>query len=215
MSSSKTNRPAFKAGREVKLGGVTAVRSAGSAARTATPIVGHGTWKVAADELVLLNSTGDEWLLFGDPSWKDYDFCFEVLQEGFPSGISALFRSPDDTRIQHFGVGWFNHKTSVMEYAEGGNLFRSLSPLRKVLSEPIRADKWYQVRVVARGKATKAYCDKQLIFEIDDNQFDVGRVGVRTCANGRGRRAFRNLRVIAADGALLWVGPPEIGVPGG
>ena len=35
-------------------------------------------------------------------------FCFEVLQEGFPSGISILFRSPDNTRIQHFGFGWRN-----------------------------------------------------------------------------------------------------------
>ena len=40
-----------------------------------------------------------------------------------------------------------------MQYAEGGKLFHRASPLHKVLSEPIQANRWYQLKVVVRGRA--------------------------------------------------------------
>jgi hypothetical protein len=199
----------------VKAAEPTSRKSSLTELRTATRVVGRGTWKVEGDELALYKAIGEEWLLFGDRGWKDYDFRFEVLQEGFPSGISVLFRSPDDTRIQHFGFGWLNHKTSVMQYAEDGKLFRSASPVRKVFDEPIQANRWYELRVAVRGNTTKAYCNGGLVLEIDDNRFEEGRVGVRTWRNWAGKTRFRNISVTAADGAVLWKGPPEGIAPGG
>jgi hypothetical protein len=180
--------------------------------RAATAAVGRGQWILEGDELILRNAAGDEWLLFGDRSWKDYDFSFEVLQEGFPSGISLLFRSPDDTKIQNFGFGWHNHKTSVMQYAEKGQSFQNLCPL-KILGDSIQSNRWYELKVVVRGKSTNAYCDGKLIFEIDNNLFNAGRVGVRTWKTWPPKTRFRNIKVSGPDGAVLWAGPPELGRP--
>jgi hypothetical protein len=178
--------------------------------RTATQVVGHGTWIVENGELVLYNAAGEEWLVFGDGEWEDYDFSFDVLQEGIPSGIAALFRSPDETKSQQFGFGWLDFKTCIMNYAEEGNLFASPSPLRKGLQQPVQPFRWYRVRFVVRGKTTKAYLDDQLIFKLNDNRFDAGRVGMRAFRRWIGKTRFRNIRVTAEDGTILWEGPPKI-----
>ena len=183
-------------------------------ARRATALLGRGTWTVEGEELCLYDGDGEQWLLFGDRGWADYDFSFEVMQEGPPSGISAIFRSPDDSRIQNFGRGWLDGKTSLMEYGQGGNRFRPImqdsGPLRKADEEPIRPDRWYELKVVVRGKTTRAYGDGRLLFECRNNPFQAGRVGVRTWRTWQGKTRFRAIKVTAPDGTALWSGPPEI-----
>ena len=182
--------------------------------RAATILLGRGAWAVEGEELCLYDGDGEQWLLFGDRGWRDYDFRFEARHEGPPSGLSALFRSPDDSRVQHFGIGWLDGQTDLLEYAEGGNFFRPIKqdaePLRKADPEPIQPDHWYALKVVVRGETSRAYRDGRLIFECRENPFPAGRVGVRTWRTWPGKTRFRALAVTAPDGAVLWSGPPEL-----
>lgn len=101
-----------------------------------------------------------------------------------------------------------------MEYADAGKLCRAIlrdgQPTHRVLDEPIRSNRWYAIRVEVRRNTTRAYCDNKFILGIDNNPFETGRVGVRTWRRWPGKVRFRNIRVLAPDGTLLWSGPPEV-----
>lgn len=187
--------------------------------RLATILRGSGRWEREGDELCHYDgaSQGEQWLLFGDVMWRDYDFQFEVLQEGFPTGVTALYRSPDDEHIQHFGFGWLNLQTSLVEYREGSEFFRPLvgpsGEYRKRQEEPIQADRWYTVRVHVRGDKSECVLDGKTIFSVTNNRYATGRVGVRTWRQWSGKTRFRHLRVVSADGVLLWEGPPDLPGP--
>ncbi|MFO0906375.1 MAG: protein kinase [Pirellulales bacterium] len=184
--------------------------------RLATVLWGSGRWEVVDDELHHYDGAGrgEQWLLFGDPQWQDYDFEFEVRHEGFPQGVTALFRSPDDRRIQHFGFGWHDFYAALVEYREGDDWFRQLvgpnGPYFQRLDEPIRADQWYRTRIRVRGDLADCEVDGRTILEVKNNPFPRGRVGVRIWRLWQGQSRFRNIKVVSPDGVVLWQGPPQL-----
>jgi serine/threonine protein kinase len=187
--------------------------------RLATVVWGSGRWEREGDELCHYDGTGqgEQWLLFGDPTWHDYDFRFEVCHEGFPTGVTALFRSPVDEQIQHFGYGWLDLATSLVEYRAGNEFFLPLKgadgEYRKRQEEPIAADRWYRFQVEVRGEKAKCLVDEKPIFAISQNRYATGRVGVRLWRQWSGKTRFRNLHVVAPDGVELWSGPPDLPGP--
>jgi eukaryotic-like serine/threonine-protein kinase len=166
--------------------------------------------------LVLLGTDpgGEQWLLFGDPTWRDYDYSFEYMAVDFPMAFSMLFRSPDDRHIQNFGYGWIDFKRNVMEYRDGNDfhkrVLRDGKPVYQEMPAGIQKNVWYRGKVRVRGPRTDAYCDDELVLSIDNNPYDSGRVGVRTWRTWPGKNRFRNFLVTAPDGKVLWQGLPEL-----
>jgi serine/threonine protein kinase len=172
-------------------------------------IVG-GEWSVAGDEL-LQTDAGVHWpfLTFGDESWTDYDFSVDLMRL---QGIQACFlvvRSTDRDNNLEFGVSSYTNKRCTIYSVEGGKL-------RDILGHDysIDARKWYTARVQVRG--SRVDC-----FLLDDNKEVVsvatingghphGNVGLRTWFS---TYRFRNIKVTAPDGKLLWAGPPAIEPP--
>jgi serine/threonine protein kinase len=187
--------------------------------RVASILWGSGRWEIEGDELCHYDGTGhgEQWLLFGDPSWRDYDFRFEVRHEGFPSGVTTFFRSPDDSHIQHFGFGWHDFRTALIEYRDGTDLFHRLEgpdgEYLKKLDEPIQADRWYRVGVSTRGTKTECRVDDTSVFTVTNNPYEMGRVGLRIWRIWGGKTRFRNLRVTSPEGAVLWEGVPDLPGP--
>ncbi len=182
--------------------------------RQATVVIGSGRWAVEDDHLCHYDGKGEQWLLFGDQQWTDYDFSFDVRHDGFPCGVSALFRSSRDDQITLFSFGWIDFSTAQVRYRSGDKLFERLEGpdgfYYKKLDWRVYPDRWYSVRVVVRGEQATCSVDGQEIFDVTRTPYAHGRVGLRLWRTWRGKSEFRKLSVLSPDGAVLWEGPPTL-----
>lgn len=187
--------------------------------REASILWGSGRWEIEGEELCHYDGSGhgEQWLLFGDPTWRDYDFSFDVYHEQFPTGVTAFFRSPDDSRLQHFGFGWLDQRTALIEYREDKDLFRRLvgpeGEYLQKLDAPIEADRWYHLRVSTRGDRTQCRVNGFSVFTVTNNPYPTGRVGLRIWRVWEGKTRFSNLKVTSPHGVLLWTGLPRLPGP--
>lgn len=183
--------------------------------RTMTLVLSEGgRWTIEEGELRHYDGRGEQWLLFGDRDWTDYDFSYEVRHEGFPLGVTAIYRSPDDDHFQHFGYAWLDLKTCLAEYRDPKSFYHRVlkdgQPLRLLLDEPIASERWYRLKVEVRGDESKFYCDDRHLLTVEDNPYDHGRVGVRIWRRWQGSTRFRDIRVTGIDGGVLWEGLPDL-----
>jgi hypothetical protein len=187
--------------------------AAAEQSREAVRVRGEGQWEIDGDRLVLSRCRGEEWLLFGDPRWTDYDYEFEVRNIGFPTGLSALFRSPIEKQITLFCFGWHDFRTAQIEFRRGEEYFHSLAGPEgqyfRRLDWKIAGDRWYRVRVEVRGDRARCWVDNEQVFDASGLPYDRGRVGFRTWRTWEGSTELRNIRVISPEGATLWEGLPE------
>ena len=72
--------------------------------------------------------------------------------------------------------------------------------------------RWYTARVKARGDHFECFINdgdtEQRLVDFDDDHHPKGCVGLRTWNSSY---RFRNIKVTAPDGRVLWQGPPAIG----
>jgi alpha-N-arabinofuranosidase len=75
--------------------------------------------------------------------------------------------------------------------------------------ERIEKDKWYRIKVRCEGSRIQIWLDDRQVLDYEDTRSPnlQGRVGVGTWATAA---KFRNLKVIALDGAVLFEGLPSL-----
>ncbi len=182
--------------------------------RTARLLRHSGRWAIEEDVLCHYDGEGEQWLVFGDPTWTDYDYSFEARHVGFPSGLSALFRSPQDEQVTLFSFGWIDFYTAQVRKRVDDDFFVKMpppdGPYFKRLNWKIQADIWYSVKVKVRGQRADCFVDDVLIFTVTRVPFDRGRVGVRTWRRWSGKSEFKNFKVIDPAGKQLWSGLPDL-----
>ena len=71
----------------------------------------------------------------------------------------------------------------------------------------IRPLEWHKTKISLRGPRIRIEFDDQVIFDCNDDFNQKGAVGL-TCSNSAGR--FRNIKVTAPDGTILWEGVPDL-----
>jgi eukaryotic-like serine/threonine-protein kinase len=71
----------------------------------------------------------------------------------------------------------------------------------------VNANQWCQIRVSVRGPRCQCFLDNELLFDLTDRDHLRGAVGFRTWET---KVRFRNIRVTAPDGKVLWEGVPEL-----
>ncbi len=81
--------------------------------------------------------------------------------------------------------------------------------LRAVRSRPgeIEPHKWHKLKISLRGRQIRIELDGELLFALRDDFSLKGAIGVH-CVDCSGR--FRNIKVTAPDGTVLWEGPPDL-----
>jgi hypothetical protein len=169
--------------------------------------IDHGRWTVQGDEL-MQTEEHVYWpcLLFGDDQWTDYDFTVDLMRLSGTGPAFLVVRGADkDNNFTFDNPGWGT--SGVITVTESG---RS-SPLRYVASR-FETLKWYTARVRVRGSQIECILrdgeNEAVHLKVDDARHPRGRVGLRTWEGSAYR--FKNIRVTAPDGRMLWEGPPAI-----
>jgi serine/threonine protein kinase len=162
-----------------------------------------GPWRVQGDELVQTDpKPGFSHLLFGDSEWDDYDFSVDTMCVGGEVRIQLALFVRSTTNFYLFGL--FRYSCQL----EFQSPFKKLATYNVGLVNGI----WYTVRVRVRGNLIQCFLkdgDKELLlfnFE-DDGSHPKGRVGLRT---SYAAFRFKNIRVTAPDGKVLWEGVPDL-----
>ncbi|MBS0202114.1 MAG: protein kinase [Planctomycetes bacterium] len=166
-----------------------------------------GQWRVEANEL-LQTDTNESFpiLIFGDPSWTDYEFSVDMMRvEGRDQGAVGFRVS--SAGFYMFGIGTTRSGNQCStELHEGQQWFTIANSFHQTYNHV-----WYTVRVRVEGNTVQCFLkdgdDESLVSEFTDDRLSSGRVALRVFKSAF---RFRNLKVISLDGNTLWEGMPEL-----
>ncbi|TWT39507.1 protein kinase domain-containing protein [Blastopirellula retiformator] len=166
---------------------------------------GIGDWEMEGDELVQ-RKPGKAVLLFGSRNWTDYDVSVEArgLYAGPKSEGSALFfRAQSYVNNCVFITGSYGGTINDVTKRVQGNWARIGLPYG--VEHQFR--RWYSQKVEVRGNHIRCFVDGKLLFDCRDDSHPRGMIGLGT-QNTPTR--WRNLKVTAPDGTVLWSGFPDV-----
>ena len=164
-----------------------------------------GHWIVEGEELVQ-SKPGRGTLLFGDLDWTDYDVSVETMTrstEKESQGGNLFFRtlSLEDNYV--FSLGAYGGDWNELIYNVDSRWHRDGT----LLPTQHKPGHWYRMRVRVRGPQITCWLDDELLFEFRNSTFASGCIGLGTWNSVV---AWRNLRVTAPDGRVLWEGWPAL-----
>jgi eukaryotic-like serine/threonine-protein kinase len=163
----------------------------------------NGEWKIEGDELVQASLFSDCELVYGDVTWKDYDFTCTVTKTGGVAAIGLLYHVTG-AGYGKFMLGEDMNKVDLVGSIEHG----SWAELKRRKGQ-LEKGRWYKLRVSVRGGHCQCWLDDQLVFEHDDPKNPQGAVGLRADVTAV---RFRDLRVTDPSGRVLFEGLPELPV---
>lgn len=166
-----------------------------------------GRWSIENGEVIQAGMGTDQRLLFGDPSWTDYEFTLEAQKTGGSEGFLILFRETSPQAHYWYNLGGWGNVRNQLEKARPGRGRRAVGP---AVRGRIETGKWYQIRVRCAGNHTQIWLDDDQVLDYTDTRSAnlAGRVGVGTWAT---TAKFRNLKVTTLDGNVLFEGlPPAV-----
>ncbi len=174
---------------------------------------GGGKWRIERDELVQSDPERLTNCVFGDKDWTDYTFSTEVKVEKCFDCVSLNFRQgrgdgPND------GL-YFS--SAFLAGGDRGGIARWINKQFRVLSNRrarnawLTVGTWHTMSIVVRGSHFDAYLDGKLTSSEHDDARSKGIVGFRV---SKTVCRFRNIKVIAPDGSVLWKGLPELPTAG-
>ena len=179
---------------------------AGGPAATRAATVRGGSWSIDGTDLVQTSLT-DSSLFFGNPDWTDYDFSYETRTDPAEGsalqGGSAMFRRQDSANYHAFVPGMYYGKWNEVNRTEGGKWVRDVTSKRS----DYEVGKWHTVAIRVRGDQFRCSLDGEVLFDYRDARFPKGAVGLGVW---KSVARWRNLRVTAPDGAVLFAGLPEL-----
>jgi alpha-L-arabinofuranosidase len=146
-------------------------------------------------------------LVFGDPTWKDYDLTLEASKTDGEEGFLILFRvaGKDDFYWLNFG-GWGNTRSQLEKSESGQGRWSSIGPsVPKKVANTIP----YRIRVRCEGPRIQVWFNYERIIDFTDKEHPhlSGRVGIGTWKT---KAKFRDIRVTSLDGSVLFSGNPKI-----
>ncbi|HET6884504.1 MAG TPA: SUMF1/EgtB/PvdO family nonheme iron enzyme [Pirellulales bacterium] len=161
------------------------------------------SWSIDGDELVQSSLQPGVCLFFGDPSWTDYDFSFDVkLLDGW--GLRTHFRYEEEANHYSYVIGALNNTLQFVECASNGKFgLVAQGPFKLCEGD------WYHVEVKVRGPHGDCFLDGHNILPTFNTDRQAhGRVG--WCMETGAAFRFRNIRVKDAEGTILLEGLPQL-----
>ncbi|MFA6128975.1 MAG: alpha-L-arabinofuranosidase C-terminal domain-containing protein [Bacteroidales bacterium] len=162
-------------------------------------------WEIRNDMVSQSEKMSDVKLLFGDPAWSDYEFTLEARKNDGYEGFLILFRVVGEDNFYWLNLGgWGNSQHSIEK--EAPNRREVVTPfIRGFIPEK----KWIPIRIVVNGNQIQAYLDNNLLYDYTDTIHPIlkGAVGIGSWSTSV---SYRNLKVIAKSGKVLFTGLPDI-----
>jgi hypothetical protein len=162
-----------------------------------------GTGHLEGNALALTPGKLPATIYFGPTIIADYDMSFDAMVND--SSNKKGFRA-----IIHAAM----HNVCLYWIAAEGNTVISLysrfdGVMTRLQAEQFRMEpnQWYNVKVEARGPEIRCFLDGHEHFDIKETRFTSGRVGISSSDPGA---RFRNIKVTAPDGSIIWQGPPDL-----
>ncbi len=161
-----------------------------------------GDWRIEGTELVQETMLSDCQLVFGDFTWKDYDFTVEARKVGELAEIVLLYHTTGSGYGLVSAPGKVHGNIQFASSVERGihlHLKRSAGTLER--------DRWYKLGIRLRGTHCQCFRDDELVLDYEDQRNPQGAVGLWT---SYGAVRFRNIRVTDPAGKVLFQGLPQL-----
>ncbi len=166
-----------------------------------------GLWSIRDERIVQSGFNVDTRLVFGDPTWTDYEFTLEAKKTGGQEGFLILLRVAGEKDFYWVNLGgWGNKRHQVERGRTGEGRWHGIGPS---IDGGIEQDRWYRIAVRCEGRRIQVSLDGRTLIDFTDDEKAhlCGAVGVGTWAT---QAEFRNLRVASLEGKTLFEGLPEI-----
>ncbi|MBX3399006.1 MAG: SUMF1/EgtB/PvdO family nonheme iron enzyme [Gemmataceae bacterium] len=170
--------------------------------------VRKGQWSIIGDELAQTDAVEHYGLLeFGDENWTDYDYSVDVKRVSGNDQAALLYRWTSPSNFNLFGIGTSGNSFVVVEWQKDGQI-----GYLNNFNYRLNNNQWYTMIVKVRGNRMTSElrhgADKVRSWVADSDRHPKGKVGLRTVFS---HMRFKNIKVTAPDGTVLWDGLPNIG----
>lgn len=165
-------------------------------------------WKINNGVVSQAEMISDVKLLFGDPSWTDYEFSLEARKDNGYEGFLILFRAVDENSFYWLNLGGWGNSQHAIE--------KEISSNREVVTPFIKGNvpdkEWIPIRIKVSGNRIETYVNNHILHNYADTIHPIlhGAVGIGSWSTAV---SFRNLMVKDPTGKILFTGLP--GVPSG
>ncbi len=164
----------------------------------------HGRTRLEGKDLCLTPiGPGEAVFLIGSFKWSDYDLTLKAITNS-QGGFNILFHWTAPGTFYAFCPGSVNNRYADLHRKQETLSERAPGQLRFGRLEP---DRWYDLHLEVRGSFYHCYVDGKEWFQTQDESYAHGKVGLGvTNSNNR----FRDIKVTAPDGTVMWNGPPDL-----
>jgi len=162
-------------------------------------------WAVNGNILSQKALLSDVRLIFGDPSWTDYEFTLEARKDGGYEGFLILFRAAGEENFYWMNLGGWGNSQHALEKEVNGQ--------REVITEFIKGSvpekSWVPIRIKVSGSRIEVSMNGETIltYEDSENPLKNGAVGLGSWGTAV---SYRNLRVTSPDGQVLYQALPKV-----
>ena len=144
-------------------------------------------------------------LVFGEADWNDYEFSFEAQRIEGGAAFMMIVRADAEGGFYWFQMGWSGDAHRLMRN-HPRSIWENLGP---PVEGKIEDGKWHHVRMRCEGPRLRVWVDGQPKPDFVDQKAPIlaGRVGIASWEMTGVR--YRNIKVKALDGELLYEGLPS------
>ncbi len=177
-------------------------------------ILGTGNWSIEefeSEQTLLQHDVfrGLSSILFGDPSWSEYDIYVRARTEGGSQGFNVIFHqntNGDYVGLAFGSYGNTGHDLATVvndKWSRDNKYFQAVDDKAK-----IKQNEWYDIKIKVRGAKSQSYLNGKLLFDAVYATPARGRVGLSTWDS---KACFKEILVTAPDNKdiVLWQGLPD------
>ncbi len=125
--------------------------------------IGKGEWSVHDGVLKQSAMVPNVTAFVGDSSWTDYTITLKARKIAGENGFQIYFRDGNIRDRNRWDLGGYTNSVYLLDDGI----------MSKSMKGGIIPGRWYDIKIVVRGKTVKGYLDGKFIEEVTDNRPDV------------------------------------------
>ena len=120
-------------------------------------------WKIQNNNVIQDGTATNVRLVFGSPSWSDYEFTLEARKTGGSEGFLILLRALNEKEFYWANLGgWGNAGHALERGIRGQDRWGAVTRRRE---GQIETGRWYQIRARCQGQRVQVWLDDRLVID--------------------------------------------------